>query len=87
VVDDAGGDDIATTKVFTDVAPMSDGTIRLDFTTPEAFVNAIEILRELRITCFQSGSSQDILHYRDSNGNVWVPDRNFFGGRLSSFRR
>jgi hypothetical protein len=44
VVDDAGGDDIATTKVFTDVAPTSDGTIHLDFATPEAFVNAIEIL-------------------------------------------
>ena len=36
VVDDAGGDDIATTKVFTDVAPASDGSIHLDFTTSEA---------------------------------------------------
>jgi hypothetical protein len=23
--------------------------------------------------------------YRDSNGNVWMPDRYYFGGRLSSF--
>jgi hypothetical protein len=23
--------------------------------------------------------------YRDSSGNVWMPDRYFFGGRLSSF--
>ncbi len=85
VVDDAGGDDIATTKIFTDVAPMSDGTIRLDFTTPEAFVNAIEILpgtphRMLPVRIVAGHSP-----YRDSNGNVWVPDRNFFGGRLSSF--
>jgi len=85
VVDDAGGDDIATTKIFTDVAPMSDGTIRLDFTTPEAFVNAIEILpgtpHHMLPVRIVAGHSP----YRDSNGNVWVPDRNFFGGRLSSF--
>jgi hypothetical protein len=85
VVDDAGGDDIATTKVFTDVTPSSDGTIHLDFTTSEAFVNAIEILQ---------GTPQRMLPvrivvghspYRDSKGNVWMPDRYFFGGRLSSF--
>jgi hypothetical protein len=86
VVDDAGGDDIATTKVFTDVAPTSDGTIRLDFTTPDAFVNAVEILPgaphrmlPVRIVVGYSG-------YRDSNANVWISDRYFFGGRLSSFR-
>ena len=85
VVDDAGGDDIATTKVFTDVTPASDGTIHVDFTTSEAFVNAIEILQgtphrmiPVRIVVGHSP-------YRDSNGNAWVPDRYFFGGRLSSF--
>jgi hypothetical protein len=85
VVDDAGGDDIATTKVFTDVAPASDGTIHLDFATAEAFVNAVEILpsaprRMLPVRIVVGHSS-----YRDSNGNVWMPDRYFFGGRLSSF--
>jgi hypothetical protein len=85
VVDDAGGDDIATTKVFMDVAPASDGTIHLDSTTPEAFVNAIEILqgtphRMLPVRIVVGHSP-----YRDSNGNVWMPDRYFFGGRLSSF--
>jgi len=85
VVDDAGGDDVATTKVFTDVAPTSDGMIHLDFTTPEAFVNAVEILPgtphgmlPVRIVVGHSP-------YRDSRGNVWVPDRYFLGGRLSSF--
>ena len=34
VVDDAGGDDIATTKVVTDVSPGSDETIRVDFSDP-----------------------------------------------------
>jgi hypothetical protein len=85
VVDDAGGDDIATTKVFTDVAPASDGTIHLDFTAPEAFVNAVEILpgsphRMLPVRIIAGHSP-----FRDSNGNVWMSDRYFFGGRLSSF--
>jgi hypothetical protein len=85
VVDDAGGDDIATTKVFTDVAPASDGTIHLDFATPEAFLNAVEILqgtphRMLPVRIVVGHSP-----YHDSNGNVWMPDRYFFGGRLSSF--
>ncbi|MGB8494322.1 MAG: malectin domain-containing carbohydrate-binding protein [Candidatus Acidiferrum sp.] len=85
VVDDAGGDDIATTKVFTDVAPASDGTIHVDFATSEAFVNAIEILpgtphRMLPVRIVVGHSP-----YRDSNGNVWMPDRYFLGGRLSSF--
>jgi len=85
VVDDAGGDDIATTKIITDVTPASDGTIHVDFTNPEAFANAVEILqsaphRMLPVRIVVGHSS-----YRDSNGNVWLPDRYFFGGRLSSF--
>ena len=85
VVDDAGGDDIATTKVFTDVAPASDGNIHVDFTTPEAFVNATEILpgnphRMLPVRIVVGHSP-----YTDPSGNVWMPDRYFFGGRLSSF--
>jgi hypothetical protein len=85
VVDDAGGDDMATTKVVTDVAPASDGTIHLDFSTPESFVNAIEILpsapnRVLPVRIVVGHSP-----YLDSNHNVWVSDRYFFGGRVSDF--
>jgi hypothetical protein len=85
VVDDAGGDDIATTKVVTDIAPASDGTIHLDFTTPESIVNAVEILPStphhmlpVRIVVGRSP-------YRDSNSNNWVSDRYFIGGRVNSF--
>lgn len=87
VVDDAGGDDIATTKVFTDVRPESDGTIHLDFNAPESFLNAVEIL---------PGASHGMVPvrivagpslYRDSKGNVWVPDRYFFGGRVNRFAK
>jgi hypothetical protein len=85
VVDDAGGDDIATTKVFTDVAPASDGTIHVDFATSEAFVNAIEILQGAPHRMLPVRIVVGHAPYRDSNGNVWMPDRYFFGGRLSSF--
>jgi Malectin domain len=85
VVDEAGGDDIAMTKVFTDVTPGGDGMIHADFTSPEAFANAVEILpgtpHRLLPVRIVAGHSP----YRDSNGNVWMPDRYFFGGRLSSF--
>jgi len=85
VVDDAGGNDIATTKVFTDVAPSSDGSIHLDFTTSEAFVNAVEILPGTPHRVLPVRIVAGHTPYRDSNGNVWMPDRDFFGGRLSSF--
>jgi hypothetical protein len=85
VVDDAGGDDIATTKVITDLAPASDGTIHLDFTTPESFVNAVEILPStphhtlpVRIVAGHSP-------YRDSSSNDWLSDRYFIGGRVNGF--
>lgn len=83
VVDDSGGDDIATTKIFTDVAPEKDGMIHIDFNSAESFVNAIEIVpgvahRMLPVRIVTGHSA-----YRDSAGNVWQPDRYFFGGRLS----
>jgi hypothetical protein len=84
VVDDAGGDDIATTKVFTDVAPTSDGTIHLDVATPEAFVNAIEILPGTPHRMLPVRIVVGHFSYADSNGNVWMPERYVFGGRLSS---
>jgi hypothetical protein len=85
VVDDAAGNDIATTKVFTDVSPGPDGMIHINFSTPESFVNAVEILpgtphRMLPVRIVVGNSS-----YRDSKGNDWTRDRYFFGGRLSSF--
>ncbi len=85
VVDDAGGDDIATTKVITDVAPASDGTIHVDFATSEAFLNAVEILQGIPHRMLPVRIVVGHSPYRDSNGNVWMPDRYFFGGRLSSF--
>jgi len=85
LVDDAGGNDISVTKVYVDVEPQSDGNIHLDFGNPDAFLNAVEILpgiahRPLPVRIVVGHSA-----YQDSQGNVWLPDRYFFGGRLSRF--
>jgi hypothetical protein len=85
VVDDAAGDDVATTKVYAGVRPQSDGAIHLDFSTSQSFVNAIEILPApsdaplpLRIVTGHTA-------FRDSKANTWLPDRYSFGGRLSRY--
>jgi hypothetical protein len=86
VVDDAGGDDIETEKVFVDVRPEEDGKIHLDFPSSGSYVNAIEILPgssnrmlPLRIHAGQTS-------YRDPEGNLWLPNRYFFGGRPSRLK-
>jgi Malectin domain len=84
VVDDAGSNNSATTKVFTDIEPTSDGNIHLDFTAPDSFLNAVEILpgiahRPLPVRILAGRNAP----YRDSSGNLWLPDQSFFGGRPS----
>jgi len=44
VVDDAGGDGIATSTVVTGVAPENDGAIHIDLTSEVSLLNAVEIL-------------------------------------------
>lgn len=85
VVDDAGGNDIAVTKVLLDITPASDGMIHLDFNTPESFLNAVEILPGVphRILPIRIIAGPSL--YGDSRGNVWMPDRYFFGGRVTRF--
>jgi hypothetical protein len=85
VADDAGGDDIATTKVYTDVEPAKDGAIHIAFTTPESFVNAIEILPGIPHEVVPQRIVAGFSSYRDQAGNLWLADRYFFGGRLSRF--
>jgi hypothetical protein len=84
VVDDAAGDDIATTKVITDVVPKNDGNIHLDFNTPEAFLNAVEILPGTQHRMLPVRIVTGHTTYKDSAGNDWQFDRYFFGGRVSS---
>jgi hypothetical protein len=85
VTDDAGGDDIATTKIYTDVEPAKDGAIHIAFTTPVSFVNAIEILPGIPHEMVPQRLVAGFSSYRDQGGNLWLADRYFFGGRLSHF--
>jgi len=85
VTDDAGGDDIATTKIYTDVEPAKDGAIHIAFTTPVSFVNAIEILPGIPHEMVPQRIVAGFSSYRDQAGDLWLADRYFFGGRLSHF--
>jgi hypothetical protein len=85
VTDDAGGDDIETTKIYTDVEPAKDGAIHIAFTTPVSFVNAIEILPGIPHEMVPQRIVTGFSSYRDQAGNLWLADRYFFGGRLSHF--
>jgi hypothetical protein len=85
VADDAGGDDIATTRVFNDVKPESDGAIHVDFDGPDSFLNAIEILPGVARGIVPVRIVAGPYAYRDSSGNVWMPDRYYFGGRVNRF--
>lgn len=81
VVDDAGGDYIADTKVFRGVRPENDGSIHVDFVSEISAMKAVEILpaasEELLPIRILAASSA----YKDSEGNIWLPDRYFLGGR------
>ena len=44
VVDNAGGDSIATSYVLTGIRPENDGAIHLDYTSEVSLLNAVEIL-------------------------------------------
>jgi len=85
VASDAGGADTATVKVYKDISPAKDGILHLTFqSSGPSFVNAIEILpglpgkmRPIRFTARDSA-------FRDSAGNLWLPDMAFGGGRRSA---
>ena len=81
IMDEAGGDDVVVGKVFTGIHPMGDGAIHLDFTSDQSFVNAAELTPSdpdgglpLRML-----AGPAIL--RDDQGNTWLPERFFQGGR------
>jgi hypothetical protein len=81
LVDDAGGDYIADSKVFRGIRPENDGTIHIDFAGEISAMKAVEILpapsEALLPIRIVAGSSP----YKDPEGNVWLPDRYVIGGR------
>jgi Malectin domain len=81
VVDDAGGNGIATSTVVAGVAPENDGSIHIDYTSEVSLLNAVEILpapsaRQLPVRLVVNSKP-----YVDSANQFWSSDRYFSGGR------
>jgi hypothetical protein len=84
VASDAGGANMATMKVYTDVRPGQDGKIHLSFWSTDGFVNALEILPQERGKPNPLRISALPFLYSDRAGQRWLPDRFFLGGRNTS---
>jgi hypothetical protein len=83
VVDEAGGDDAVVGKVYAGIHPMSDGTIHLDFTSDGSFVNAAELTPAESDEGIPFRMLAGPATLRDDQGNTWLPERFFQGGRRS----
>jgi hypothetical protein len=81
VVDEAGGDDAVVGKVYTAIHPMSDGSIHLDFTSDGSFVNAAELTSSASDDGVPLRMLAGPATFRDDQGNTWLPERFFRGGR------
>ena len=86
ILGDVGRSETADERVFTNIRPSPDGKLHLRFVGRIEYplVNAIELvpclqgkMRPIRII-----ASDDT--YTDRNGNIWLPDRYFEGGRLAT---
>lgn len=88
VVADAGGLDIADVKVVKDISPAADGKLHLRFAGRNqlAFVNAIEIVPGVKGKMRPLRWRANDAPYTDREGNLWLADHYFRGGRLSRFR-
>lgn len=81
VVDDAGGDGIATTKVIRGVRPENDGAIHVDFISDASLLKAVEILQTPTEAMLPIRIVAGPGRYIDNRGHVWLSDRYFIGGR------
>ncbi len=81
VVDDAGGNGIATSTVVTGVAPENDGSIHLDLTSEVSLLSAVEILPAPTASQLPVRIVVNSKPYIDSANQLWASDRYFSGGR------
>jgi hypothetical protein len=81
VVDDAGGNGIATSTVVTNVAPLNDGSIHIDYTSEVSLLNAVEILPASSAKQLPVRIVVGPKPYVDGDNQVWSSDRYFSGGR------
>lgn len=81
VVDNAGGDGIATSYVATGIHPENDGMIHLDYTSEVSLLNAVEILPDATDGPLPVRIAAGPDSITDSSGRLWLSDRYFVGGR------
>jgi hypothetical protein len=81
VVDDAGGNGIATSTVVTGVVPENDGSIHIDYTSEVSLLNAVEILPAPSASQLPVRIVVNSKPYVDSANQFWQSDRYFSGGR------
>jgi hypothetical protein len=81
VVDDAGGDGIATSTVAAGIAPENDGAIHVDFTSDVSLLNAVEVLPAPSANLLPVRIVVGPKPYVDSANQFWASDRYFSGGR------
>lgn len=87
VVADAGGTNTADIKVLKNISPAGDGKLHLRFDggNGRALLNAIEIVPGLKDKMHPLRWRAGDTTYIDRQGNLWLSDRYFRGGRLSRF--
>lgn len=81
VVNDAGGDGIATSTVVTGVVSASDGSIHIDFTSEVSLLNAVEILPAPSPSLLPVRFVMNSKPFVDNANQFWMSDRYFSGGR------
>ncbi len=81
VVDNAGGDGIATSYVLTGIRPENDGAIHLDYTSEVSLLNAVEILPSDSDNLLPVRIATSPFSVTDSANKLWLSDRYFVGGR------
>ena len=81
VVDDAGGDGIATSTVLTGLSPENDGSIHIDYISEVSPLNTVEILPAPSAKLLPVRLVAGLHPFVDSDHQTWTSDRYFSGGR------
>lgn len=81
VVDNAGGDGIATSYVLAGVRPENDGAIHVEFTSEVSLLNAVEVLPADSDNLLPVRITASPYSITDSANKLWLSDRYFRGGR------
>ena len=81
VVDNAGGDGIATSYVLAGIHPENDGSIHVDYTSEVSLLNAVEILPADSDKLLPIRITASPFAINDSANQTWLSDRYFRGGR------